>query len=111
MQDGETILILGAAGGVGVAAIDVAKALGATVIAAASSEEKRQACLSFGADHVLDYSADNWRDELKTILAGKPLNAVYDPVGGDFAEPALRSLSAGTGFSLWSQPAISLKFL
>jgi NADPH2:quinone reductase len=113
LQDGETILILGAAGGVGVAAIDVAKALGATVIAAASSEEKRQACLSFGADHVLDYSADNWRDELKTILAGKPLNAVYDPVGGDFAEPALRSLSAGgrflvVGFATGDIPKIPL---
>lgn len=113
LQAGETILILGAAGGVGVAAIDVAKALGATVIAAASSAEKRQACLDVGADHVLDYSADNWRDELKTLLDGKPLNAVYDPVGGDFAEPALRSLSAGgrflvVGFATGDIPKIPL---
>lgn len=92
LKAGETILILGAAGGVGVAAIDVAKAIGATVIAAASTEEKRQSCLELGADHVLDYSKENWRGDLKELLAGKPLNVVYDPVGGDYSDPALRSL-------------------
>lgn len=113
LQKGETILILGAAGGVGVAAIDVAKALGAHVIAAASTAEKRQACLDFGADQVIDYSAENWRDELKSALDGKPLNVVYDPVGGDFAEPALRSLSAGgrflvVGFATGDIPRVPL---
>lgn len=113
LQKGETILILGAAGGVGVAAIDVAKALGATVIAAASTEEKRQACTAFGADHVIDYTKDDWRDELKQVLDGRPLNAVYDPVGGDFAEPALRSLSAGgrflvVGFATGDIPKVPL---
>lgn len=88
----ETILILGASGGVGTAAIDVAKAMGARVIAAASSKKKRQACIEVGADHVVNYSLKNWRDQLKKILDGEPLNIVYDPVGGDYSEPALRSL-------------------
>lgn len=92
LQANETILILGAAGGVGVAAIDVAKAIGATVIAAASTQEKRDMCLALGADHVLDYSKEGWRDDLKALLSGSPLDVVYDPVGGDFSEPALRSL-------------------
>ncbi len=94
LQEKETVLILGASGGVGIAAIDVAKAMGARVIAAASTEAKRDACLKAGANQVLDYSRDNWRDELRRILDGTPLNLVYDPVGGDFAEPALRSLGA-----------------
>lgn len=92
LKASETLLILGAAGGVGVAAIDVAKAIGATVIAAASTEEKRQSCLDLGADFVLDYSKESWRDELKKVLNGKPLDVVYDPVGGDYSNPALRSL-------------------
>ncbi|MFN3237622.1 MAG: NADPH:quinone oxidoreductase family protein [Pseudomonadales bacterium] len=113
LQKDETILILGAAGGVGVAAIDVAKAMGAFVIAAASTEEKRQACLDLGADAVVDYSDPNWRDQLKAVLDGKPLNVVYDPVGGDFAEPALRSLSAGgrflvVGFATGDIPKVPL---
>ena len=93
IKEKETVLVLGASGGVGVAAIDIAKAKGARVIAAASSKLKRDACLAAGADEVIDYSSDNWREQLKKILAGTPLNIVYDPVGGDYAEPALRSLS------------------
>lgn len=113
LKRGERVLILGAAGGVGVAAIDVAKAMGATVIAAASTEEKRQKCLSLGADAVVDYTADNWRDTLKEALNGEPLNVVYDPVGGDFAEPALRSLGAGgrflvVGFATGTIPKVPL---
>ena len=92
VKENETILVLGASGGVGVAAIDVAKAKGARVIAAASSKTKRSSCLAAGADHVIDYSVCGWRDELKKILNGLPLNIVYDPVGGEYAEPALRSL-------------------
>ena len=113
VKSGERVLILGAAGGVGVAAIDVAKAMGATVIAAASSEEKRQACLALGADAVIDYTQDNWRDSLKEILAGEPLDVVYDPVGGEFAEPALRSLGADgrflvVGFATGEIPKVPL---
>jgi NADPH2:quinone reductase len=92
LKKGENILILGASGGVGVAAIDVAKAMGASVIAAASSKNKRDACLESGADHVVNYSRENWRDELKEVLGGEALDIVYDPVGGDYSEPALRSL-------------------
>ena len=91
----DTVLILGASGGVGVAAIDVAKSHGAHVIAAASTPEKVQAAITAGADEGLLYSAADWRDQLKTLLAGRALTVVYDPVGGDFADPALRSLSPG----------------
>lgn len=92
LQEKENVLILGASGGVGVAAIDVAKAMGARVIAAASTKKKRDACLEAGADDVINYNNKNWRDELKKVLDGQPLDVVYDPVGGDYAEPALRSL-------------------
>jgi len=92
LKENESVLILGGSGGIGIAAIDVARAMGAKVIAAASTKEKRDACVEAGADHAIDYTAENWRDELKDLLAGDPLSLVYDPVGGDYAEPALRSL-------------------
>jgi len=98
LQSGETLLVLGASGGVGVAAIDVARAMGAKVIAAASTEEKRQACLELGADHVIDYSQENWRQALRDCLDGQILNVVYDPVGGEYSEPALRSLGPDSRF-------------
>lgn len=113
LQRGENILILGAAGGVGSSAICVAKAMGATVIAAASSPEKRQAALSFGADHCVDYTDPNWRQELKALTGKQGLNVVYDPVGGDKAEPAFRSLAPGgrflvVGFAAGEIPKIPL---
>lgn len=113
LQAGENILILGAAGGVGSSAISVAKAMGATVIAAASNLEKRQAALSFGADYSVDYTNPNWRQELKTITGVQGLNVVYDPVGGDKAEPAFRSLAPGgrflvVGFAAGEIPKIPL---
>lgn len=98
LQPGETVLVLGAAGGVGSAAIAVARAMGATVIGAASTDAKRQCAMDAGAHATVDYTAGDWRDELKATLAGKPLNMVYDPVGGDLSEPALRSLSPGGRF-------------
>lgn len=98
LKEGETVLVLGASGGVGMAAIDVAKAMGAFVIAAASTGEKRDACIAAGADAVVNYSASDWRDELKKVLGERPLDMVYDPVGGDYAEPALRSLAPGGRF-------------
>ena len=72
VKEKETILILGASGGVGVAAIDVAKALGAEVIAAASTKKKRDACLAAGADHVINYTKENWRDEVKKRSTADP---------------------------------------
>jgi NADPH2:quinone reductase len=92
LKAGETVLVLGAAGAVGMAAIKVAKALGANVIAAASTAEKRQACLANGADATVDYSQANWRDELKTLNNGQGIHVVFDLVGGNMSETALRSL-------------------
>ncbi len=98
LQEKESVLILGASGGVGIAAIDVAKAMGARVIAAASSSKKRDACLAAGADQVINYNRKNWRAELSSVLDGAPLDMVYDPVGGEYSEPALRSLAPGGRF-------------
>jgi NADPH:quinone reductase len=93
LKSGETVLVLGAAGGVGTAAIQIAKAAGARVIAAASSDEKCALCKATGADATINYSSQNLRDEIKTLTDGKGPNVIYDPVGGDFAEPAFRSIA------------------
>ena len=113
LQAGENLLILGAAGGVGLAAIDVARLLGARIIAAASTEEKRNLCLKAGADQVLDYSRDDWREALRSLLDGQALNLVYDPVGGASSESALRSLAPDgrflvVGFAAGEIPKIPL---
>lgn len=94
LQAGEWVLVLGAAGGVGLAAIDIAKAMGAQVIAAASTEEKRAACLRFGADAVIDYTSEDLKSRAREISGGG-VDVVYDPVGGEHAEPALRALGWG----------------
>jgi NADPH2:quinone reductase len=93
LQAGETVLVLGAAGGVGTAAIQIAKAAGARVIAAASSEDKCALCRDLGADATINYSSANIRDELKVLTGGKGPDVVYDPVGGDLAEPVFRSIA------------------
>ncbi len=93
LKSGETVLLLGAAGGVGTAAIQIAKAVGATVIAAASTDAKCAACTQLGADHVINYTTENLRDRLKELTQGQGPNVVYDPVGGDIAEAALRSIA------------------
>jgi NADPH2:quinone reductase len=93
LQAGETVLILGAAGGVGTAAIQIAKAVGARVIAAASSDDKCDLCLKTGADVVINYGQEDLRDAIKRLTDGKGPNVIYDPVGGDFSEPALRSIA------------------
>ena len=92
LQAGETVLVLGAAGGVGLAAIEIAKALGATVIAAASSDEKLAVCRAHGADHLLNYSRDDLRERVKAYTGARGPDVVYDPVGGSFTEPAFRSI-------------------
>ena len=92
LQPGETVLILGAAGGVGLSAIDVAKAMGARVIAAASTHEKLELCRAQGADEVILYSEEDLKSRAKE-LSGGGVNVIYDPVGGEFAEPALRSVA------------------
>lgn len=94
LKEGETLLVLGASGTTGSTAIEIAKAIGATVIACASSEEKREYCKSLGADITIDYTAADWRKAVKAV-APKGVDVIYDPVGGDLAEPALRSLAPG----------------
>jgi NADPH2:quinone reductase len=93
LKAGETVFILGAAGGVGTAAIQIAKAAGARVIAAASNDEKCALCKSLGADETINYTTQNMREVLKTLTQGKGPDVIYDPVGGDFAEPAFRSIA------------------
>ncbi|MGI9667371.1 MAG: NADPH:quinone oxidoreductase family protein [Acidimicrobiia bacterium] len=92
LQPGESVLVLGAAGGVGVAAIQIAKAMGATVIAAASSDEKTELCSRVGADHVINYTTDDLRSAIKTTTDNRGVDVVYDPVGGSLSEAAFRSL-------------------
>lgn len=93
LKPGETLLVLGAAGGVGTAAIQIGKALGAKVIAAASSDEKCALCQSLGADATINYQNQNLREALKALTGGKGPDVIYDPVGGEWAEPALRSIA------------------
>jgi NADPH2:quinone reductase len=110
---GETLLVLGAAGGVGIAAIELGKIMGATVIAAASSEEKLQAAAGRGADHLIDYSKDDLRARIKEITGEKGVDVVCDPVGGAYTEAALRSTGWGgrylvIGFAAGEIPRIPL---
>lgn len=93
LRAGETVLVLGAAGGVGTAAIQIAKAAGAKVIAAASTPEKCALCKQLGADATIDYTREPLREQIKALTDGKGPDVIYDPVGGDFAEPAFRSIA------------------
>ena len=113
LKAGETVLILGAAGGVGTSAIQIAKACGAKVIAAASTDEKCALCKSIGADATINYSKENLRDAIKLLTDGKGPDVIYDPVGGDLAEPALRSIAwrgryLVIGFASGNIPALPL---
>ncbi len=94
LQPGETVLVLGGAGTTGSTAIEIAKAMGARVIAAASTEAKRERCIQAGADITVDSSSDQWRSQVKAAM-GRGVNVIYDPVGGDFTEQALRLLAPG----------------
>jgi len=93
LKAGETVLILGAAGGVGSAAIQIAKSMGAKVIAAASTREKCQLCQHLGADETINYAQDNLREQIKLLTHGNGPDVIYDPVGGEFTEPAFRSIA------------------
>ncbi|MFT4825851.1 MAG: NADPH2:quinone reductase [Cryomorphaceae bacterium] len=93
LQAGETLLVLGAAGGVGTTAIELGKLMGAKVIAAASSQEKLDLCKSLGADEVINYNEVSLKDTVKELTGGKGVDVVYDPVGGDYAEPAIRGMA------------------
>jgi NADPH:quinone reductase len=93
LRPGESLLVLGAAGGVGTTAVELGKQLGATVIAAASTDEKLELARSLGADHLINYTTQDLRERIKEITAGRGVDVVYDPVGGGLAEPALRSMA------------------
>ncbi|MBX6741037.1 MAG: NADPH:quinone oxidoreductase family protein [Acetobacteraceae bacterium] len=112
LQPGETVLVLGAAGGTGLAAVRLAKLLGARVIAAASGD-RLETCHQAGADALLDYRQEGWRDRLRELTHGRGVDLVYDPVGGPYAEPALRSMAWGgrylvIGFAAGEIPRIPL---
>ena len=98
LKAGETLLVLGASGTTGSTAIEIAKAMGARVIACAGTEEKRQRCLDAGADAVVDYTDPEWRKAAKAAAGSKGIDVVYDPIGGATAEPALRLLNPGGRF-------------
>ena len=91
LQPGETLLVLGAAGGVGLAAVQLGKAMGAKVIAAASTDEKLALAKENGADELIDYSKEDLKERVKELTGGKGVDVVYDPVGADLFEPAVRA--------------------
>ena len=92
LKAGETLLVLGAAGGVGLAAVEIGKALGARVIASATSAEKLEVCRQHGADAVINYATEDLREKIRELTGGRGVDVVYDAVGGPYAEPALRSV-------------------
>ncbi|MCC6849991.1 MAG: NADPH:quinone oxidoreductase family protein [Deltaproteobacteria bacterium] len=93
LRPGETLLVLGAAGGVGLAAVELGKAMGAKVIAAASSAEKLRVCREHGADEGIDYSKEDLKERIKALTGGAGVDVVYDPVGGAFSEQAFRAIA------------------
>jgi NADPH2:quinone reductase len=116
LKAGETLLVLGAGGGIGTATIELGKIAGATVIAAASSAEKLAAAKHCGADHLIDYSQEDLRARLKEITGDKGVDVVCDPVGGAFSEAALRSTGWGgrflvIGFAAGEIPKIPLNLV
>jgi NADPH2:quinone reductase len=116
LQPGETLLVLGAAGGVGSSAVEIGKAMGARVIAAASTDEKLEFATAMGADAGINYSTDDLRARIKEITGGAGVDVVYDPVGGDMSEPALRSTAWNgrflvIGFAAGPIPQIPLNLM
>ncbi len=113
LKSGEKILILGAAGGVGLAAVELAKSMGATVLAAASSDSKLKKCAEKGANCLVNYSDANWKDQVMELSGGKGVDVVYDPVGDQYTEPALRCMTWGgrylvVGFAAGHIPQIPM---
>jgi NADPH2:quinone reductase len=116
LQRGETLLVLGAGGGVGTAAVEIGKVMGAHVIAAASSDAKLEVARALGADHLIDYSTQDLRERVKEITGGAGVDVVYDPVGGPYTEPAVRSLAwkgrfLVVGFAAGDIPKLAINLL
>lgn len=113
LMAGETLLVLGAAGGVGLAAIEIGKAMGAKVIACASSADKLEVCAQHGADAGINYATEDMRERIKELTGGRGVDVVYDAVGGPYTEPALRSTAwrgrlLVVGFAAGDIPKIAL---
>src|SRR5437667_5124680 len=116
LKPGETLLVLGAAGGVGLAALEIGKVMGAHVIAAASSDEKLEVCKLHGADEVINYTNGDLKERIKQLTGGRGVDVAFDPVGGDYSEPVLRSMAWGgrflvIGFAAGDIPRIPLNLL
>ncbi|NNE28343.1 MAG: NADPH:quinone oxidoreductase family protein [Saprospiraceae bacterium] len=116
LKAGETVLILGASGGVGMSSIEIAKALGATVIAAASSDKKLGLCSNAGADHLINYEKEDLKERAKALTEGRGVDVVLDPVGGKYAQLALRAISwegryLVVGFAAGEIPKIPLNLV
>jgi NADPH2:quinone reductase len=113
LMEGETLLVMGASGGVGLAAVELAKLMGAKVIAAASSDEKLALCKEYGADELINYTKQDLKSKIKELTEGKGVDVIYDPVGGDFSEQALRGIAWNgrflvVGFAAGNIPKIPL---
>src|SRR5689334_4305733 len=113
LQPGETLLVLGAAGGIGLAAVEIGKVMGATVIAAAASDEKLAICRQHGADAVINYRDEDLKGRIYALTAGRGVDVVVDPVGGPYSEPALRGMAWNgrflvVGFTAGDIPRIAL---
>ena len=113
LKPGETLLVLGAASGVGLAAVQIGKIMGTRVIAAASTDEKLAICQQQGADEVINYTTEDLKERVKTLGGKKGIDVIYDPVGGHYAEPALRGIGWGgrylvVGFAAGEIPRIPL---
>ncbi|MBU6166193.1 MAG: NADPH:quinone oxidoreductase family protein [Alphaproteobacteria bacterium] len=113
LKPGETLLVLGAAGGVGLTAVELGKVMGAKVIAAASSDEKLELCKAMGADEVINYASEDLKDRVKALTGGRGADVIYDPVGDRFAEPAFRGIAWNgrylvIGFAAGTIPALPL---
>jgi len=118
LQPGETLLVLGASGGVGLAAVEIGKAMGAKVIAAASSADKLAVAKAAGADELIDYSTSSLKDEIKRLTGGQGVDVIYDPVGGELFDQAVRGLAwngrllvVGFASGLIPQLAVNLALL
>lgn len=116
LKAGENLVVLGAAGGTGQAAIEIGKLMGARVIACASSPDKLDFCRSIGADATIDYSTENLKEAIRAATSGQGADVVYDPVGGDLAEPALRAMAWGgrylvIGFASGEIPKLPLNLV
>jgi NADPH2:quinone reductase len=116
LQQGETLLVHGAAGGVGLTAVEIGKTMGATVIATASTAEKLAVAKAHGADHLIDYTTENFRERVKEITQGRGADVIYDPVGGEVFDQSLRCIAWGgrivvIGFASGKIPQIPANIL